>query len=357
MSFIWPDIPFQGSEVTAFVTAYKELAEHILNDYYDDLGPFGDIGELEMPYVEKSVVKELLQEGILYASFIIQQRSGTSGPGTDFVLGNSPIDLSDTNLRPDVIRLLGCKWSEMKESYVNNIKCGNEPEDDWTEPDPDAEKCCDGGATLGERLKIAAWVAWAGGPLIQNPFANIIADALTQYLSCDSTPITADNLSESQLNRLREIAQGEIDAGRGTNVTNTVSQETRDRIGATNIYQVSFYRKTYSAHLLLGTAAVTTDANNNVLCIRDDFDFEYGIEADRSGGGYAGDPITDTKPGDWTVNPDGSCRTKEQVESDPNYGGGGHRDTVLTAATGCEGSHNGGCGGRGAPVPINICFS
>ena len=60
MSFTWPDIPFQGSEVTAFAVAYKELAEEILGDYYDDLGPFGDIGKLEMPYVEKSVVKKFI---------------------------------------------------------------------------------------------------------------------------------------------------------------------------------------------------------------------------------------------------------------------------------------------------------
>ena len=125
MTFNWPDIPFQGTEVTAFANAYKELAVEILNDYYDDLGPFGDIGELEMPYVEKAVVKELLEQGILYASFIIQQRSGTSGPGTDFVLGNSPFDISDPNLESSVLRSLGCKWDEMEASYQNNIKCGN----------------------------------------------------------------------------------------------------------------------------------------------------------------------------------------------------------------------------------------
>ena len=120
------------------------------------------------------------------------------------------------------------------------------------------------------------------------------------------------------------------------------------------IFQVSFYRKTYSAHLLLGNAAVTTDANNNVLCIRDDFDFKYGVE--RGDDGYPGDPIVNIKSGDWTVNSDGSCRTTEEVQSDPRYDGGAHRETVLAARMGCEGSHNGGCGGRGAPVPINICF-
>ena len=351
MTFNWPNIPFQGTEVTAFANAYKELAEAILDDYYDDLGPFGDIGELEVPYVEKAVVKELLEQGILYASFIIQQRSGTSGPGTDFVLGNSPFDISDPNLESSVLRSLGCKWDEMEASYQNNIKCGNT--EDFSD-DPDQEKCCDGGVTLSEQAAISLWSAWAGSPVIGNPFVPLIADAMRQYLSCDSTPITANNLTQSQLDRLKEIAQGEINAGRGVEVTNTVAQSTRDRIGATKIFQVSFYRKTYSAHLLLGDAAVTTDANNNVLCIRDDFDFKYGVE--RGDDGYPGDPIVSIKSGDWTVNSDGSCRTKEEVQSDSRYGGGSHREAVLGARMGCEGSHNGGCGGRGAPVPINICF-
>jgi len=359
MSFTWPDIPYQGSEVTAFVTAYKELAEEILGDYYDDLGPIFDIGELEMPYVEKSVVKDLLEEGILYASFIIQQRSGTTGPGTDFVLGNSPIDISDPNLQPEVIRLLGCKWGEFESSFENNINCGKTPpeEPDWTKPDPDQKKCCDGGTTPLEHLKIGGWIAWAGGPIIGNPFANIIGDAMSQYLSCDDTLINEDNLSADQLEKLRQIAQGEIDAGRADDVTGETPAATRTRIGASKVYRVSFYKKTYSAHLLLGTATVTTDENNNVKCIHDDFDFEYGVEADRSDGSFAGDPITGTKAGDWTRNPDGSCRTKEEVQADPRYGGGGHRDTVLGAFDGCDGSHNNGCGGRGRPVPIKICFS
>jgi hypothetical protein len=357
MSFTWPDIPYQGSEVTAFAAAYKELAEEILGDYYDDLGPFGDIGKLEMPYVEKSVVKNLLEEGILYASFIIQQRSGITGPGTDFVLGNSPIDISDPDLRPEVIRLLGCKWGEFESSFENNINCGSIPpeEPDWTKPDPDKKKCCDGGTTPLEHAAIAGWMAWSGGPLIGNPFANIIGDATSQYLSCDSTPITGDNLSESQKNRLKEIAQKKINDGDATEVTSTVSSSTRSRIGASRIYQVSFYGNTYSAHLLLGTATVTTDANNNVLCIRDDYDFEYGVE--RGDNGYPGDAITETKSGDYTRNPDGSCRTKEEVQADPRYDGGPKREFILGAQQGCAGSHNNGCGGRGAPVPINICFS
>ena len=357
MSFTWPTVPYQGSEVTAFAAAYKELAEEILGDYYDDLGPFGDIGKLEMPYVEKSVVKDLLEEGILYASFIIQQRSGTTGPGTDFVLGNSPIDISDPDLQPEVIRLLGCKWGEWEASFENNIKCGKTPpeEPDWTKPDPDKEKCCDGGTTPLEHAAIAGWMSWSGGPFIGNPFANIIGDATSQYLSCDSTPITGDNLSESQKNRLKEIAQKKIDDGDGTEVTDTVSPSTRSRIGASRIYEVSFYENAYSAHLLLGTATVTTDANNNVLCIRDDYDFEYGVE--RGDDGYPGDAITATKSGDWTRNPDGSCRTKEEVQADPRYKGGPKREFILGAQQGCAGSHNNGCGGRGAPVPINICFS
>ena len=70
MTFNWPDIPFQGTEVTAFANAYKELAEAILDDYFNS--PIGHLADVVLPYKEKAVVKELLQEGLFYACFIIQ---------------------------------------------------------------------------------------------------------------------------------------------------------------------------------------------------------------------------------------------------------------------------------------------
>ena len=43
------------------------------------------------------------------------------------------------------------------------------------------EKCCDGGVTLSEQTLLLS--AWAGSPVIGNPFAPLIADAMRQYLS------------------------------------------------------------------------------------------------------------------------------------------------------------------------------
>jgi hypothetical protein len=361
MSFTWPTIPFQGPEVTAFAVAYKELAEAVLNQYFDNGGPTGQAGELENPYVEKQVVKELLQEGILYACFIIQQRSGTSGPGTDFVLGNSPVDFSDPNLQPAVLRLLGCKWDEMEEALENNIKCGNKPPEPPT--DPNEEKCCTGSPTFGETIKLNTW----GAMHSLSPFTNVIVEAMKRYLSCDSTPLTEDFLSESQKQQMRDIAQKHLDRGRQVGYayyTNRLIPGSDKRIvrpkndpyainrfGAASVYTVSFYVNGTTVHKLFGDATVLADANDQVMCIKDDFDFQYGHIADRSTG-YAGDPITSYGFG---PNMNGGNNTKEQVIQ--SWGGppnefGWHREMITEAAlTQCDGGQ-----GRGAPVPINICF-
>ena len=363
MSFTWPEIPFQGTEVTAFADAYKELAEAVLDEYFDGGGPTGQAAELESPYVEKSVVKELLQEGILYACFIIQQRSGVSGPGTDFILGNSPTDISDLNLRPEIIRLLGCKWNEMGEAYGDNIKCRNAPD---VPDDPNEETCCTGSPTLGETAKLTAW----GAMHSLSPFTNVITEAMRRYLSCDSTPITIDFLSESQKQKLKEIVQEHLDRARTRGYSSYVNknipgpdkrivrpqndQYAKDRFGATSVYTVSFYPNRTTVHKLFGDATVLADENDQVMCIKDDFDFEYGLTADRSNS-YAGDPVTSYDFGSYMGSGD---NTKEEViqeweDAGGNPGGfGWHREMITEAAlTNCDGGK-----GRGAPVPIDICF-
>lgn len=360
MTFNWPDIPFQGTEVTAFANAYKELAEAILDEYFDNGGPTGQAGELEVPYVEKEVVKELLQEGILYASFIIQQRSGTSGPGTDFVLGNTPLDISDPDLEPSVLRLLGCKWDQQEASFQNNIKCGNKPE---VPDDPNEERCCTGSPTFAETLKLNGWAAMHS----LSPFTNVIKEAMTRYLSCNSTPLTEDFLSESQKQQMKAIAQKHLDNARtrgynfytNRNIPGSDKRIVRprndqyaiNRFGVTSVYTVSFYPNQTTVHKLFGDATVFADENDQVVCIKDDFDFEYGLKADRSDS-YAGDPITSYGFGS---NMGGGNYTKEQVIA--SWGGppekfGWHREMITEAAlTKCPSGR-----GRGAPVPISICF-
>jgi len=371
MSFTWPTVPYQGSEVTAFAAAYKELAEAVLSEYFDFGGPTGEIAGIEGPYIEKLVVKELLQEGLLYACFIIQQRSGTTGPGTDFVLGNSPIDISDPNLQPDVIKLLGCKWGEFESSFENNIKCGNKPQE--PPPDPDDGTCCTGSPTPLEGGILNTW----GAVNVQKPFAWVIVEAMKRYLSCDSTPITADDLTDAQKQLLKEIAQKHLDNARTKGYNNYTGQQPGGRgpivtpltdaynqanlRGATSIYRVSFYGDGRTVHKLLGRAKVTADANDNVMCIKDDFDFDYGVRADRSDGSFAGDPITGYEFGENMIGSDGSPHTNLQdVKDDWDSGAppdgpgsfGAEREMIANAALeNCPGGK-----GRGAPVPINICF-
>ena len=99
MTFNWPTTGFTGTEVEAFETAYKELAEKIISTYnvqsnptreYPTSGGFnrfinGDTlptSFLYPPYKNGDLMEFLLQEAFLYASFIIKQRAGNTGPGT-----------------------------------------------------------------------------------------------------------------------------------------------------------------------------------------------------------------------------------------------------------------------------------
>ena len=92
MTFNWPTTGFTGTEVEAFETAYKELAEEILIAF--DKGIDGTIviqNHLKLPYRNIHDLKLFLEKGLLYASFIVKQRAGNSGPGTDFDLTSSPV--------------------------------------------------------------------------------------------------------------------------------------------------------------------------------------------------------------------------------------------------------------------------
>tara|TARA_B100002019_G_C21251511_1_gene591383 strand:- start:590 stop:2083 length:1494 start_codon:yes stop_codon:yes gene_type:complete len=99
-SFNWPDIPFSGTEVDAFVVEYKALAEAIMEDYETfiridqttgaQIGDFTPKFSLKLPFQEQENVRTFLEHGLLYAAFIVKQRAGNAGPGTDFNLENSP---------------------------------------------------------------------------------------------------------------------------------------------------------------------------------------------------------------------------------------------------------------------------
>ena len=102
MTFNWPDIPFSGTEVDAFVVEYKALAQAIIDDYDDRRV---NLTNVKLPFQRREDVKIFLEYGLTYAAFIVKQRAGNSGPGGDFQLGNSPLSLV---LPPSLIeRIIG----------------------------------------------------------------------------------------------------------------------------------------------------------------------------------------------------------------------------------------------------------
>lgn len=134
MTFNWPDIPFSGTEVDAFVVEYKALAQAIIDDYDDRrVG----ISSVKLPFQRREDVKIFLEYGLTYASFIVKQRAGNSGPGEDFELGNSPLGL----ILPPLMkkRLLedsgpSSNDDARKECFENNEK-GKNPDGSTKDPD------------------------------------------------------------------------------------------------------------------------------------------------------------------------------------------------------------------------------
>ena len=119
-NFNWPDVPFSGTEVDAFVVEYKALAEIIYDRWHQEIGNAGNVDKdyvsfetLRMPYQFRENVKTYLENALVYSAFVIKQRAGNSGPGTDFNLGNSPIP---RNLPPSKVKRylekLGCSFED-----------------------------------------------------------------------------------------------------------------------------------------------------------------------------------------------------------------------------------------------------
>ena len=134
MTFNWPDIPFSGTEVDAFVVEYKALAQAIIDDYdnYDV-----NLNTVKLPFKHREDVKIFLEYGLTYAAFIVKQRAGNSGPGEDFELGNSPLGL----ILPPILKKR--LWEDTgpnsndnarKECFENNQN-GKNPDGSTKDPD------------------------------------------------------------------------------------------------------------------------------------------------------------------------------------------------------------------------------
>lgn len=313
MSFTWPEIPFTGAEVEAFVIAYKELAESIYSDYQNLSAPIEDISFL---YKNENNMKEFLTNALLYSAFIVKQRSGNAGDGTDFDLSNSPLELPLTDAQAEkIFKNLGCtyitaailcSWNKNKERDPSlgefDDLMDNFLNDVVHDLSPDCEDFEDKVTKWNPYPSLSPWwrrfLDFASGTIgeVGGSFSGVSAAAkgLQRYAYGSGKPFTKTDLTNSQLNDLKRVTQNKIDQGKGTDRTNEKTDEQKSRLGAgpnDKIYTVDFVGTTWTN--FLGNATVITDDQNNVKFVKDDFDFNYGWAINRSDGSQPGQPFSD----------------------------------------------------------------
>jgi len=353
MTFNWPDIPFSGTEVDAFVVEYKALAQTIYDEWDDDsemriydFDPSGvdlPIPLLKAPFRRRSTIKILLENGLVYAAFIVKQRAGNSGPGTDFELGNSPLSPGmSIGQRLGLFKDLGCVFTKeaMECAHRNNNDGKNPPVDlgdpynvlqdggiqdnpDDIDPDDpnindhdpnDPPKPCD-----DKNLRENALIGLANTPgPFSSCFRDVKAKLLDRYLICNDSVFTENDM-QNKMPNLRENVQEFFDstsnnqnqrglfgsATKRSDITSDFSAEQKARLGAgptDKIHQVNFYTDPgprLCLTTMFGIAIVITTSSNQVLRILDDFDFVYGNQADRPDASYTGQPNPGKKPGTY----------------------------------------------------------
>ena len=111
---------------------------------------------IRLPYMTKENVKIYLEKALVYSAFVIKQRAGESGPGTDFELGNSPLDLE---LPPgeagSLLKKLGCTWDNDSFDICFENGDNDNPDDNTLAPSgppPEVDDVADGAADDGLSL-------------------------------------------------------------------------------------------------------------------------------------------------------------------------------------------------------------
>jgi hypothetical protein len=322
MSFTWPNLEFTGSEVESFISAYKELAESIVNDYEN----FNDPNlQLKGPYRSPQNIETYLEKALTYSSFIVKQRAGNVGLGTDFNIGSSP---NPINLdQEDLIANLGCVFTSecMTQAFRNYInKLPNFSIDSSTlspltmdllkfMSDGDSIKFSNtwGDLSLGSRnsflgtlmqlydAALGLQFELTGGAL--NPIISghiLASSALAKYLGSGGGQLTDGDI-ESKSPGIMSVVKGDIVSVLGdTRGVTSTGLNPVDFGGNSDdtVVQIDFGAGvkpilSYS----LGTATVVLDPNGSPKILVDDYDFQYGWEVDRSGTGtIAGDIVTDS---------------------------------------------------------------
>jgi len=395
MSFNWPTIPFTGAEVEAFVTAYKELAEAIIQEIDNNKVKTIEIDQIRSyltePYRDIDFLKELLENGLVYASFIIKQRSGGGGPGTDFVIGNSPyLESLSENQRTTFFKMLGCIFTkeDMREAFdnfkENFIQSPPDPLvdkliDELLKKDPPNFEALDTGDPLSDYIS----ETWNFGRKLQEIFfmfgnkaTSRIPDFMDKYFTGNGSQITKEFFTLEQLNDLKSGLKEAFDKG-GTveNPAHTFGSSLPQRIPRTEQFtpsspeQFAFNMqagdtahrvRTYegSLELLLGECIVIKNSQGNIKSVHDDYDFKYGYEMNRSNGTIAGEP-GGTKFNGSMYRVEG--KTHEQVQS--QVGSGEVADSLaLNGPVGAAGRIGrsyivaGHKRGQGNPFPIKVVF-
>lgn len=341
MTFNWPNIPFSGTEVDAFVVEYKIVAEELYYRY-----PF-DSTELGTPFTNDYALKKYLEFGLIYAAFIVKQRAGNSGPGTDFILGNSPYGPTDamdsSEKRKNIMRNLGCVatigamitcWDENKEKDpsidpYNILSPEDEPWkgpiqdlldflNDPNSPSNDPNNPCDGFNTKYNNVKTENDFdrpLWSAILLLADEVlgffsinGHVAVHFLRKYLEGTGGVFT-ENSSWGRAAAYKSAHKASIKEhiNYWKNNSDTVSEKTLNQtwkdangVSATDkIYQVRFARNFLLASAY-GTATVVLSGDPilgdfEVKRLIDDYDFIYGWEIIRSNTGIdiPGSPYND----------------------------------------------------------------
>ena len=413
MTFNWPDIPFSGTEVDAFVVEYKALAQAIIDEYEIDNDKVIIMDKieryLEEPYRDINFLKELLEGGLLYASFIIKQRSGGTGPGTDFIIGNSPLlNSMSSEQRGAFMRMLGCVFTKdamaaafnssgnllngtprsgLPLALINEVMNGSPGDPYGNSPNNNNQPPTSFLEDLWNTLIGAddsALSDWTNIGLIMqriwfsmgNKAAGKIPDFMDNYFNGDGSQVTETSFTPQELADLKAGLQEAFDkggtirdpAGSGTQVprieqfTPTSQQQFDFDMQAGDTAHIV---RTYgsSLELLLGTTIVIKDSSGNITSVHDDYDFIYGFEVDRSDGSSPGEPYTTKQDGAMYIPgwDNGPGLNHSQVNNEigsgavegsaalENFGGAAGRIGRSFIVGGHE-------QGKGTPFPIKVRF-
>ena len=327
MTFNWPDIPFSGTEVDAFVAEYKIVAEELLYHL-----PY-DSTILKPQFRNDDALKKFLEYGLVYAAFIVKQRAGNSGPGTDFDLGNSPYGPTDAMSTPEkrkhLMQNLGCVatmgamincWKDNKEKdpsldpYDELGRGIGDPIGDLmdelngfgsTDPDDPCEGFYAKYDDVKDEVHEQNEVLWSSILTLADSFLGSISPNghvavafLRRYLQGTGGVVTENSDWGAKANRYKRVHKASIKEHinywkNSDYVTDkTLNQTWKDANGVSatdKIYQVGFSRNFLLASAY-GTATVVlsgdpTLGDFEVKRLIDDYDFFYGWEIVRSNTG------------------------------------------------------------------------